>query len=219
MGLSREQARQYYNRFGAKQDKQSFYEAIAFQALIQAGCFGAATAVVELGCGTSRLAYDLINHHLPETATYIGYDLSSTMVQLSRQRLAAFSDRAQVFQSDGSLQFDLATASIDRFIATYVFDLLSEVDIQAALTEAHRLLKPEGYLCIANLSYTSRFWPSVVVALWKQVYRLQPSLVGGCHPFRLLEVLPLQEWKICYRTVVVAAGIPSEVAIAQKIGS
>jgi SAM-dependent methyltransferase len=78
--LSREQAQSLYDRIGARQDSQAFYDDPATEFLISHGDFGCANRVFEFGCGTGRFALRLISEHLPETACYRGVDLSSTMV-------------------------------------------------------------------------------------------------------------------------------------------
>lgn len=50
--FSSEDARRFYDRFGAKQDGQGFYENAALNVLIQHGGFSDAQSVLEIGCGT-----------------------------------------------------------------------------------------------------------------------------------------------------------------------
>ena len=52
--LSRQEARAVYDRIGAWQDTQAFYEGPALDALIAHGSFEDARAVFEVGCGTGR---------------------------------------------------------------------------------------------------------------------------------------------------------------------
>ena len=42
--------------------------------------------------------------------------------------------------------------AFDRFIRTYVLDLLPDVEIRAVLDEAHRVLKPDGLIGLASLT-------------------------------------------------------------------
>lgn len=53
--LSKNEARRYYDRFGAKQDQQGFYEDRPLGRLIELGKFSEAEHVLEFGCGTGRL--------------------------------------------------------------------------------------------------------------------------------------------------------------------
>ena len=49
--FSPEQARRFYDRFGIKQDTQSFYENPALDKLVEFGDFENAHDIVEFGCG------------------------------------------------------------------------------------------------------------------------------------------------------------------------
>jgi ubiquinone/menaquinone biosynthesis C-methylase UbiE len=214
--LSREQARAFYDRFGAKQDAQAFYEDRAVRALVAHSQFDTATAVFEYGCGTGRIAADLLTNHLPAGATYVGCDLSTTMIDLARQRLARFGARATLRLTDGSPRLDAADASVDRFLSTYVLDLLSPEDIRALLGEARRILTADGRLCLVSLTYGCTLLSRTLIGIWTQIHRMRPSLVGGCRPIALRDFLSESHWRIVHREVVTAFGVPSEVLVACK---
>ena len=150
--LSREQARRVYDRIGARQDTQAFYEDRATGILIRHAAFGSAQRVLEFGCGTGRFALQLLSRHLPAEARYRGLDLSPTMVRLAETRLAPFAARAEVVLTEGAPPASEPAASRDRFVSNFVLDLLSEDDIAAVVREAHRILVPGGLLCLTSLS-------------------------------------------------------------------
>ena len=104
----------------------------------------------------------------------------------------------------------------DRFVANYVLDLLAAPDIHALTTEARRLLRPGGFLCLVSLSHGSTLSSKVVAGLLALVHRLRPSLVGGCRPIELRDYLPEGVWQVRYRNEVAPFGIPSEVLVAVK---
>src|SRR5918994_1279149 len=106
--LTTAQARAFYDRFGARQDAQSFYEVRALDVFVDHGAFSTATSVFEFGCGTGQFAKRLIAQALPPEARYVGVDVSSTMVCLARERLQYWPDRAQVRLSDGSTKLEIA---------------------------------------------------------------------------------------------------------------
>ena len=221
--LSREQARDFYDRFGAKQDSQKFYEDPAVRALLAQADLQAAKAVFELGCGTGRLAEELLSQHLSEDATYVGCDLSTTMVglmgstfQCAQCRLARFGARAQVRQTDGAPRIDAPDAAYDRFLSTYVLDLLPEEEMSTVLGEARRVLAPGGRLCLVSLTEGTTLPSRAVIAIWKTLHRLRPAIVGGCRPVKLRDFLSDHQWQIDHQSVVVAFGIPSEVLVARK---
>ncbi len=203
-----------YDRIGRGQDTQAFYEAPAVDALIAHGAFDGASTLFEIGCGTGRVAERLLRGPVPPDAQYVGADLSPTMVEIARDRLAAFGDRTEIVQTDGGFSFDRPDASQDRVLATYVLDLLSPVDIRALLAEAHRLLAPAGRLCLAGLTWGEHSLGRLVANAWAAVHALRPEWVGGCRPLRADRHLRSERWAVHHREVVRAWGIPSEVVVA-----
>jgi len=212
--LSHDEARAFYDRFGARQDKQAFYEDAALDRLIAHGRFEEAHAVFEFGCGTGRLAERLLARHLPEGAAYTALDSSPTMVGLATERLMSW--RATVIAGDGRMTVPAADGAFDRFIATYVLDLLSEVDARALIDEAHRTLAPGGLLCVAGITHGTGGLSVPVMALWRLVAGLAPRLVGGCRPQRADRLLLEDRWRVDHRSVVTAWGVASEVLIAAR---
>jgi ubiquinone/menaquinone biosynthesis C-methylase UbiE len=214
--LTHEQAQAFYNRMGVKQDWQAFYEAKATHDLITHASFETAQAVFEFGCGTGALAERLLVSSLSSEARYVAVDSSTTMIRLAKARLARFGSRVQVWQTDGSLQFAAASGSFDRFVSTYVADLLSASDIATLFSEAHRLLRPEELLCLVSLTPGPTWLSRRVTELWAGVHRLSPSLVGGCRPLELHVLLQAYPFHLEYVQVVTAFGIPSEIIIAKR---
>ena len=217
MVLTPEEARRFYDRFGKKQDAQGFYEDPALDDLVRHASLAEAQAVFEFGCGSGRFAARLLAGHLPHSATYLGCDVSSTMVALATERLAPFADRARATLSDGTMHFPLAADSVDRVLCTYVLDLLSETQIAKFLQEAARVLTPGGKLCLVSLTHGTTFPSRVVSTLWGLLYRLRPTIVGGCRPLRLDQFLSPDCWETEYRNVVTPFAVPSEIHIDSPI--
>ncbi len=88
--LSHSQAARFYDALGAGLDTQAFYEAAALHDLVTHLELETCRSVVEFGFGTGRLAAELLSTHLPSNATYLGLDVSATMVGLARSRLRPF---------------------------------------------------------------------------------------------------------------------------------
>jgi ubiquinone/menaquinone biosynthesis C-methylase UbiE len=215
--LNREQVRSFYDQFGTKQDWQRFYEGAAIRDLLAHGAFEKAHAVFELGCGTGWFAKDLLSRYLPESATYMGFDLSSTMVTLAGNRLAKFGKRAELRLTDGSLKLLLPDLKFDRFVSNYVLDLLPPEDIGIVLQEAHRVLVANGRLCLISLTDGPTLFSQILIWLWRKVFSFRPSLLGGCRPVKLLGFVSEKRWEVVHHNVVVTFGIPSEVVVAQKL--
>jgi ubiquinone/menaquinone biosynthesis C-methylase UbiE len=215
--FSYEEARAFYDRFGTQQDRQRFYEDPALADLIRHGDFGHAQSVLEFGCGTGRLAEILLTRYLPSTASYLGVDVSSTMVDLSRDRLHRFGDRVKIYLTEGEPKLKVKANFYDRFLATYVLDLLSIDDIHAILAEAHRVLCPKGLLVLASLTHGNTCASRLIGRAWVTVHALRPSLVGGCRPISIREFLANNRWKLCHRKQITRFGLSSEVVIAEKL--
>ena len=214
--LTHKQAQAFYDWMGAKQDWQAFYEGRAIHDLISHASFETAQAVYEFGCGTGALAEHLLTSYLNPLACYIAVDSSTTMIRLAKTRLGRFGSRVSVEQTNGSLQFEAASGSCDRFVSTYVVDLLSTSDIAALFSEAHRLLIPGGRLCMVSLTKGTSLFSRLVTSAWARLHQFSPTLVGGCRPLELQVLLPEHNWQLEYVQTVVAFGIPSEIIIAKR---
>ena len=213
--LSRAQLRRHYDRYAARQDGAR-YEDKPLTRLLEQGHFRAAQRVLELGCGTGRLAEALLAYHLPDTATYSGSDLSPEMVTLTRKRLARFGGRARVARTDGSFPWPQDDGSVDRVVVCYVLDLLPDEEITAVLTEAARVLRPGGRLCLANLTSGTTLLSRLNMWRWRLLYRLNPLWVGGCRPLTVRDRLETPAWRRLHYEVVVSRLMPSEVVVAER---
>jgi ubiquinone/menaquinone biosynthesis C-methylase UbiE len=215
--LSRESARRVYDRIGARQDTQAFYEDRATELILRHGALATAQRVLEFGCGTGRFALRLLSDHLPPDATYKALDISPKMVSLARDRLAPFASRSEVVLTDGAPPDQEDSEFYDRFISTFVFDLLSDADIAAVLEQAHRVLRTGGLLCLSSLSRGSGPASRLVARLWSAVHRLSPALVGGCRPLDLRVHLSSSQWKVRHHLQVAPYALPAEVVIAERL--
>ena len=214
--LSHSEARRYYDRLGSVQDWQRPFEQPARESMTRRSALPEARAVFELGCGTGRFGKDLLESGLPLDARYLAVDASETMLKLARKNLARFGQRVEVRASSGEMRFDVPDASFDRFLSTYVFDLLSERNIEAALAEAHRMLRPGGLLGLVSLTHGATGFARQIERAWMAMYRYAPALTGGCRPLELLPRLPVGRWRLRHHEVLTRLGISSEVVVAER---
>jgi ubiquinone/menaquinone biosynthesis C-methylase UbiE/predicted Rdx family selenoprotein len=211
--FSPEDAKRFYDRFGAKQDAQ-FYENVALEHLLDHADFEHASAVFELGCGTGRLAACLFEEHLAESARYVGIDISTTMIEIATRRLARWSGRVTLRQADGTTKLPYTDAAFDRFVATYVLDLLPEAVIFDVVAEAHRILIRDGKLCVVASTEGVTPISRLLCLVWKRIYEFNPRLVGGCRPLSVTMLLGTSAWRIEHKQIVSSWGICSEIVIA-----
>lgn len=214
--FSRTEARRFYDRFGARQDRQGFYEDAALDLLVASGAFESARAVVEFGCGTGRFAARLLRDHLDARASYLGFDLSETMVSLAGELIAEYGERARVVRTDGAIELELESATCDRFVANYVIEILPEPDRRALIDEAHRLLVPGGLLGLVTITPGCSLISQAVMGVWNAVHTLRPKTVGGCRAITCRELLDGSDWKLVSHETVSRWGIASEIVVARK---
>ena len=214
--LSHAEARRFYDRFGKRQDGESWYEDAGLRVLTEHGRLDRAWSVLEFGCGTGRFAERLLRHHLPANAAYLGLDVSATMTGLARERLRDAAHHVEVRQTDGAIAFPIEDASVDRVICTYVLDLLSDADIDAFLAESRRVLTPEGLLLLASVSRGRSGLARFTSGFWAFAHWLRPTLVGGCRPLELEARLRAAGWTIGHRALVRAWTVTSEAIVAFK---
>lgn len=218
MPLDSEAARRVYNRIGRFQDTQRFYEDPATLLLVELADLDSGHAVFELGCGTARLAVKLLTSSLPSDARYLGVDVSPVMVRLASHRLAPWAGRATVqLLEPPAVTLPGDNGTFDRFIASYVFDLLTPAAASALIAEAARLLVPGGQLGLVSLTHGPTASSRVISSVWNAITRRWPSLVGGCNPIELADLVTGPEWAVQQREVVVRFGVPSEVVVARRV--
>ena len=217
--LSPTQAERFYDRFGKKLDLQTFYEAPALNDLAAHLDLETCRTVLEFGCGTGRFAEELFETRLPPHAIYVGRDISKVMVRLAKERLAGFAPRATIEKSDGVAQMDCPDDAFDRFVCTFVMDLLSDADAQAVMSEVRRVLTAGGLAGLVSLTNGTTPIAWIITHIWNGLRAVSPMLVGGCRPIEILRLVPAPDWKIEYRNVVTPFGIPCEIVVARKTGA
>lgn len=210
-----EDAKRFYDRFGAMQDKQ-FYERAPLNGLLSHADFEHASSIFELGCGTGQVAARLFEERLNPQASYVGIDISTTMVEIAARRLVRWNDRATVKQADGTMRLPYPDRQFDRFVATYVFDLLPLSSIDFVLNEVNRLLRRDGKLCVVTSTEGIGPVSRMISRFWRAIYERRPELVGGCRPLQLSKMLDTTEWQMEYIKNLSSWGITSEIVVATR---
>ena len=155
--LSRDVACEVYDDFALKghlggKDASSGYGGPAVQALLELAALANASTVVEYGCGQAKLAELALARHA-NIASWRAVDQSPHMCLRAHKRMRPFGAR---FAIEHHPSGDPAAARLgggaDRFVSTYVLDLLSEDDMLATLDLARRSLAPDGRLLLAGIT-------------------------------------------------------------------
>lgn len=133
----------YWDRKAHNYDREmQFFERTLFRDSRGWACGQAAGHVLEvaIGTGLNLSAY-------PDGVTLTGVDLSEAMLDGARARAIQLGSNAVLLQGDAhSLAFD--DASFDTVLCT--FGLCAIPDTDAAISEMHRVLRPEGRLILVD---------------------------------------------------------------------
>ena len=215
--LTAEQTRRVYDRIGRIQNLQAVYEHRAIKAALAHADFAHALSVCELGHGTGALAERLLRDELPSDGRYTGIDISPRMHELATRRLNAYADRIELRLGNALPELPYPDASFDRFLATYVLNLLSPDDTTRALEEAHRVLLPGGLLCLASLTTGTTRPSRLLTRASETLWSLKPSLVGGCRPITITDHLDQTAWTLRHHKTITTLAITSDVVIAARV--
>jgi ubiquinone/menaquinone biosynthesis C-methylase UbiE len=142
-------------------------------------CAGLAGEVVEVGFGTGLN----IRYYPPEVTKVFAVEPSSVCMRIAQTRIARA--RAPVEQSGLTGEhLDLPSSAFDAVLSTWT--LCTIPDLDAALQELHRVLKPGGAFHFVEHGRA----PDEGTARWQR--RIEPinkKVAGGCHLTRRISEL------------------------------
>lgn len=203
-----ETAQSIYDRIGSRYDWLDFYESQAKALAREKLTLAPGQNFLNVGCGTGK------DHGEMQAAVYpglaIALDLSWVMASLTARRTGG-----PVCQADVA-QIPFADQGFDRILAAYILDIISGQQLETALTEFWRLLRPGGRLVLLSLTHGVTLASRTVVSIWEAIYRIAPVACAGCRPLQLASLL--EEWPYSTLTseIVVQFAIPSEIVVADK---
>jgi len=111
---------------------------------------------LDIGCGPAFLACEL-GREVGPAGRIVGLDESPEMLEVARARIAreGLGDRVEVRRGDAA-RLDFPDASFD--FATVVQVYLYVSDVEGALGEAARVLRPGGRLAVVDTDWDSCVW-------------------------------------------------------------
>ncbi len=204
--LSAEAARRLYNRLGARIAQSDRFEQRARDQSLALLDARPGHTVLHVGVGNGA-AHARLQHMVAPSGLLVGLDLSPVMLRLTRQR----SDTPLCEGDARCVPF--APASFDRLFCAYMLDLIPLDDLPGVLGEFRRVVKPGGRMVLVSLTEGIDAFSRLVIALWKLVYHVRPVACGGCRPVQMMPLLRQAGFVHVSRTVVVQAGMPSEVLV------
>jgi ubiquinone/menaquinone biosynthesis C-methylase UbiE len=207
--ISAQTARRVYDRMGVRHDLAERYEGRAKQRAIAGLNLAAGQCLLNVGVGTG------IEHRQMQTVMArgglpVGIDLSGVMLRLTQERTGAPLCHADV------RKLPFASGRFNRLFCAYVLDLIPYAELPDLLLEFSRVLKPGGRMALVGLTEGTDAASKLVITLWKTVYRVSPSMLGGCRPLQLSTLVDHAGFDVLHDEVVVQWGLPSEILIANR---
>jgi|CXWL01.1.fsa_nt_gi ubiquinone/menaquinone biosynthesis C-methylase UbiE len=135
--------------------------------------------VIEIGFGTGLN----VPHYPAQVSGISAVEPSQRSVRLAGKRLAACTVRVEIVGLDGQ-RIDLPDASFDGALSTWT--LCTIPDVEAALGEIYRVLKPGGIFHFVEHGLAP---DAKVVRRQRRFEPLNKRLAGGCHLTRDIPAL------------------------------
>jgi len=128
----------------------------ARQAVVKALSLELGQSVLDIGSGPGLLAADMAQH-VGQQGNITGIDLSESMLA-SAAKLCEDLPWVKFEEADAML-LPYADNSFDRVVSTQVYEYVS--DLEGALAEFARVLKPGGYGVIVDTDWAFPYWNTV----------------------------------------------------------
>ena len=165
-------------------------------------------SILEVAVGTGLTFLEILKAN--PKGQNIGVDLTPAMLAKAQARAAQSGIQNFQLTLGDAYALNFPDLSFDLLVNNYMFDLLPEKDFMHVLAEFQRVLKPGGRLVLINMTKAERWHHN----FWESVYRVKPSLLGGCRGVRLSGPLQKQGFKQIQREYTSQLGFPSEIILA-----
>jgi demethylmenaquinone methyltransferase/2-methoxy-6-polyprenyl-1,4-benzoquinol methylase len=178
---------------------------------------GPVRRILDLGCGTGELTR-LAARHFP-AARVIGVDFTTAMLHVARRRTAEPRDRIPIDYGRGTaMRLPFPDGMFD--LATNAFLARNLVDLDAALAEMRRVLRPGGTLLVLEITEpVSPTFGAVFHAYFDHVVPWLGAAVDSAGPYRYLpESLRRLPSRPKFREALARAGFSRTEARTQSMG-
>ena len=178
--------------------------------------------VLEVSVGSGELFRELVNRN--HTGMTVGVDLSPGMVSVVSKKLNGNGTHNGTHNGNGhapgrfllqavdARQMPFPDGLFDSLFNCYLLELLPPGDIERAIGEFHRVMRPGGQLLLVNISDSSPAFNSLYSFLG---YAL-PSFWGRQVAAQLPRLLEQGGFRIRHRAVVSQTFYPSLVTVAER---
>jgi ubiquinone/menaquinone biosynthesis C-methylase UbiE len=198
-----------YAWFAPFYDVWAKLEANARQRCLELAALRDGEAVLEVAVGTGLLFEKVLRAN--PSGRNVGVDVTLPMLERA-QRRAGKTGVPHTLALGDARKLDFEDASFDLVVSNYLFDLMPEKDFTPVLREFFRVLRPGGRLVIANLARAE----GAAERAYQWMYRLTPSLLGGCRGVTLPSYVEAAGFRAVQREQVSQLGFRSELVRAER---
>ncbi len=170
---------------------------------------GDGCAILEVAVGTGLTFSELVKQNL--NGTNIGIDISPGMLDKAKARLKKVENATYLLETGNAFKLNVESNSIDIIMNNYMFDLIAFKDMPIILNEFKRVLKHDGRLILVNMTQGE----SRLSRVYELIYRLSPTLMGGCRGVMLTDDLTASGFNVETREYIQQMLFPSEVILAR----
>lgn len=111
--------------------------------------------ILEIGCGNGLMTEELARA-VGDFGQVVGIDLSAEMLASAKDRCAPFPQAK--FKECGADSTGFGDAAFDKAVSVQVFEYIPDID--EAVRETHRVLRPGGKLVIGDMHFDTWAWHS-----------------------------------------------------------
>jgi ubiquinone/menaquinone biosynthesis C-methylase UbiE len=209
--LDKGEVRKTYRKLAAMYDIwSSLAESNARQRCLELAETRNGESILEVAVGTGTLFEKILR--LNPAGSNEGIDLSEEMLARARTRLDQSGASGYVLKTGDAYHLEYSDASFDVILNNYMFDLIPERDFAVILSEFKRVLRPGGRIVLVNMTKGSYFFN----AIWEWLYKIWPTLLGGCRGIELAPYLEKAGFENIHREYISQLSFPSEVIYAVK---
>jgi ubiquinone/menaquinone biosynthesis C-methylase UbiE len=166
--------------------------------------------VLEVAVGTGSTFVEILQKN-PNGMIH-GIDLTDEMLSRAKKKAARLDHKNYSLKLGDAYNLAYPDNTFDVLMNSYMFDILSEKDFPTVLKEFKRVLSPGGRIVMSNMTKALRWYSSIS----ELVYRVRPSLLGGCRGVYLLPYLESAGFIDTKREYISQMTFPKEIIYGVK---
>jgi ubiquinone/menaquinone biosynthesis C-methylase UbiE len=167
--------------------------------------------ILDVAVGTGNLFNQILKRN--PNGINVGIDISNGMLTKAKSKLKKQPNQNYILDIGSAFDIKMDEHSVDILFNNYMFDLIPFNQMGAILDEFLRVLRPSGKLVLVNMTKAERVGADV----YEQIYKIFPSLMGGCRGVVQKRILTEYGFKVITREYIQQMLFPSEVILATKL--